>query len=99
MKTQLRRFALYAAIGVTILMVMFPPFVVAGRLVEYGFVLSGPPTARQAAATAAMFGGGQMTQMAHDIMPYSIDVARLLIQLVVVWGTYFAAARTVMKAA
>jgi len=99
MKTQFRRFAIYVAVAVTLLMVLFPPFVVAGHVVEYGFVLSGPPTAQQAAATADMFGGGQMTQMAHNMVPYSLDVVRLLIQLVVLWGLYFAAARTVMKPA
>jgi len=98
-KTQFRQFALYLASVLTVLMVIFPPFVVAGQLVEYGFLLSGPPTARRAAATVAMFGGAQMTQMAHDMVPYSIDVVRLLIQLVLLWGLYFAAARTVMKAA
>ena len=96
MTTQFRRFAFYLAIALTVLMVMFPPFVVAGQLVEYGFVLSGPPTAQQAAATAAMFGGAQM---AHEMVPYSLDVVRLLVQLILLWGFYVAAARTVMKAA
>ncbi len=99
MKTQFRRFALYVAIAVALMMVLFPPFVVAGQVVEYGFVLSGPPTAQQAAAMAASFGGGQMTQIVSNMVPYSVDIVRPLIQLVVLWGLYLAAAPTVMKAA
>jgi hypothetical protein len=89
MNQQIRRFALYMALGLTAAAVLFPPFDISifgmGRD-EYGFIFSGPPTGRQA---EAFFG--------KDAPHFSIDIARLAFELVAIWGVYFALRRTILR--
>lgn len=100
-----RKLCFYIAIGLTALMIMFPPFTLSvggfqgAAFDEYGFLLSGPPTARQALGAAAAFGGADAVRMAGDAMPYRLDLVRLMIQVAVVWGFYVALIRTVLKRA
>lgn len=100
-----RKLCFHVAVGLTVLMIMFPPFTLSlggfrgGSFDEYGFLLSGPPTARQALGAAAAFGGADAVRMAGDAMPYRLDFVRLMIQVAVVWGVYVALKRTVLKRA
>ncbi len=99
MRDQWRRLLFLLAIGLTILLVSFPPFSVNGGPDEYAFALSAPPSARQAYEAAWALGGQQGGDMVGEVIHYSIDVLRLLIQLAVVWSTYLALRQTVMKGA
>ncbi len=94
---QWRRLALYVALGLTALAVLFPPFSVNGGPDEYGFILATPPSARQAMATMSALGGQQGTALAGDMIHYAIDLPRLLLEMVVVWGVSFALRRTVLR--
>ena len=98
MQTQWSRLSLYAAIGLTVLAILFPPFNLIGGIDEYGFILSGPPSVNAALSQAnAMFGADarRFTGTVH----VSIDFVRLVVELAVIWGIYFALKRTVLKPA
>ena len=102
MVSNARRLALYVAIGATVLMVLFPPFSIStwgGSATQYGFIFTGPPSVGQAMGAATAFGGKQGQDMMRDMVHYSPDIVRLLIQFVVVWGGYLAAANTVLRPA
>ncbi len=98
MLTQWSRLSLYAATGLTLLAILFPPFSIIGGLDEYGFILSGPPSVNAAIGQAnAMFGTD-----AHrftDPIHFSIDFVRLFVELALIWGVYIALKRTVLKPA
>jgi hypothetical protein len=90
MNQQIRRFALYMAIGLTIAAVLFPPFDIGGIGMggdEYGLIFSGPPTGRQAEAL-----------LGSKLIHYSIDIARLTLELAAIWGVYLALRLTILKA-
>jgi hypothetical protein len=90
MNQKIRRFALYMAIGLTIVAILYPPFDVSNIGVggdEYGLVFYGPPTGRQA---QEFFGS--------KALPYSIDIARLVFEFVAIWGVYLALRLTILKA-
>ena len=100
MASNARRFAFYVAIGATVVMILFPPFSIStwgGSATEYGFIFTGPSGVGQAMGAAGAIGGKQGQDMMRDMVHYSPDFVRLLIQLVVVWATYLAAAKTVLR--
>jgi hypothetical protein len=102
MRKEARRFALMVAAAATVAMVLFPPFSVStmtGGGVEYGFLLSGPPSVRQAVEAAAAIGGREGQDMARDMVQFSLDAARLLLQLGLLWTLLLAALKTVLKPA
>ncbi len=96
MQTQWSRLALYAAVALTLLAILFPPFNIIGGLDEYGFILSGPPGFSEALNQASRMLGPDARRMAGG-MHFSIDFVRLLIELAAIWGIYFALRRTVLK--
>lgn len=91
-----RLLALYLAAGSTLLMMMFPPFFL-GNGDEYGFILTGPPSATEAIAALSAFGGQQGHDMARSLIAYNVDLVRLCVELAVVWGVYFALRSTVLR--
>jgi hypothetical protein len=97
MQRQWSRLALYAAIGITVVMLLFPPFIINNGPVEYGFLFSGPPSVRQAYSQMSALGGQAGRDMASGMIHYSVDAIRLVLQLAAVWIAWFALRKTVLK--
>jgi len=64
---------------------------------EYGFIFSGPPSVEQMQEAAKALGGPQGQQMTAGMMQWSVDILRITIEFVVVWGLYAALITTVLK--
>ena len=96
MQTQWNRLALYAAVALTLIAILFPPFNIFGALDEYGFILSGPPGFSEALNQTSQMLGPDARRMTGGVH-FSIDFVRLFIELAVIWGIYFALKRTVLK--
>ena len=97
-----RRLALLIALGLTGLIVLFPPFSV-GMMgmsqVEYGFLFTGPASVRNANAAMQGLLGPQGASAQGGMLDVSLDAGRLLVQLVVVWALYLAVRMTVLRQA
>ena len=94
-----RRLALYSVLGITAIMILYPPFELrqfGASMVEYGFLFTGPATARNAAEFTRQMLGPQAAAAAPTLT-YSLDVVRLLIQLVIPWGILITLLRTVLQ--
>ncbi len=99
MLTQWSRLSLYLAIGLTVNAIVFPPFIINNGPVEYGFLLSGPPSVSQAMGQASFLGGAEGARMARGMIHYGIEFVRLILELGAIWGIYFALSRKVLKPA
>lgn len=97
-----RRLALLIALGLTALAILVPPFTVGSMgmsQVEYGFLFTGPASARNARAAMQALLGPQAAAAQGDTFSVSIDVGRLVVQLLVVWALYAAVRMTVLRRA
>ncbi len=87
--------ALYLALGATLAILVYPPFLYGfggiNPTMQYGFVLSGPP----AAVAAREMAGPDMR--GSTIVSYAIYVPVLILELAFVWGIYGALIATVLK--
>lgn len=95
-----RRLALLIALGLTILVVLFPPFSVGSMgmsQVEYGFLFTGPASARNARAAMQSLLGSQAAAAQGDLFSVSISAGRLLVELLIVWALYAAVRMTVLR--
>ena len=96
MLAQWNRLCLHTAIGLTLLALLFPPFGMFGGYDEYGFILSGPPSFNAAASQANAMFGANASRLAGDVH-FSIDFARMFVELALIWGIYILLKRTVLK--
>ena len=94
-----RNLARYLVLGLSVIIVLYPPFVIdscGASIVEYGFPFTGPATVRNAAGMAREFLGPQAAAAATGLT-YSLDIVRLLVELAVLWAIYLTLLRTVLR--
>lgn len=97
MQTPARRLAFRLNAGMTILIILFPPFIFSigglGAQTEYDFLLTGSPSAARA---AARFGSDPAMSQMKTMFKSTLDIVRLAVELAVVWGVYLALTMTVL---
>ena len=94
-----RKLALYSVLGLSVIIVLYPPFVIrsfGASIVEYGFLFTGPATVRNAAGMAKEMFGPQAGATATGLS-YSLDIIRLFFELAVLWAIYLTLLRTVLR--